>query len=449
MSIKVTYKIELKNTGDGKSIFIDKVMNQFCRDASWGTHTYELNAVSNTIKTDGDWNYLEPSYWVKYSQENFYLIEVHFNEEQFNFESEGLAHFIGTIAGDVLSNTSFKNIVVQDIEFPKSIFETDYFPFPSIGVSEMRRSFFKETLKGVKRPIIAFSIKPRIGLNICQFGEVLSNISDTRIDIIEDDERILDPKNCSFSDRLKTISRTDFKKGTKYSINVTFPQNILEEKVREAYDRGIRIFKYDVMVGSFDGLLHLRKILNDFDHNTAITVFPDVYGKSYRHLSRRVVLKLCRYCGADIVYAGSPRWDWSRYGYLSNFEELKSNHSILLDRIETLTDKKNTLPTITHDVHPSNIEYTIDHFRVRMKKPFDFAFFIGGGISGFPGSKDLKEVIEYYVEQVEKICKKDISGISSWKEIPKKLPSVIDNPDSLKEDFNRIGWKGVKYQIKK
>ncbi|WP_138431862.1 RuBisCO large subunit C-terminal-like domain-containing protein [Fodinibius saliphilus] len=441
MSIKVTYKIELSSKSQNKPL-IDEIMDQFCKDSSWGTHASPLHAIKETISEDGNWRELEPNYSVTLSEKNLYLIDVYFKTKQFNFHTEGLAHFIGTIAGDILSNRSFKSVSVEDIVFPKSYVD-DFFPHPNLGVDALRNDFLSETLDNSNRPFLAYSIKPRLGLNKLQFKELLENISNSRADIIEDDERIIDPEICSFQDRLDIISNIDFNKGTKYSINVTFPLQHLKDKVQEAYDSGIRVFKYDVMVGSFDGLLYLRKIIKMFKEECALTVFPDVYGLNFRNLSRRVVLKLSRLCGADIIYGGSPKWDWSRYGYLANFEEFKNNHRILLEDIDG-HDINSTLPTITHDIQPTYLEYTIYHLRKRFNNHLNYAFFIGGGISAYPGGNEVKDVIDEYITTMEEASEKDLSEIRSWKEIPQIVGNAFQADRDLKKEFQRLNWPSIK-----
>ena len=353
------------------------------------------------------------------------IVELTFNPEMFDFEREGLNHFIGIIAGDILFNNKIKEIRVNKISFDTNTY-TNFFKGPKSGIKVLRENILKPTLANKNRPIVAFTIKPRLGLNIAQYERIISDAAKAEIDIIEDDERLVDPLYCPFKQRVDAIYNI-IQGGcnSKFSVNLTGNQDLLLEKVENAYSKGIRIFKLDVMVAGFDVLKKLNDILFDFDEPTAITVFPDVYENSYRHLSRNVILELARLCGADIIYAGSSKY--SRMGAIDNTEDLEtdilriiSNHHDLSKNINGVI--KPTLPTMTHDIYPKTAEMLI--YAMRFNKHYDYAFFIGGGIAGFDDSaKDIYASGKFWMDLVKNASSKDIRSIKKFGDISK----IIEN----------------------
>ena len=409
--MKITYQITPKKVEENNHQYdIHEIVDEIKRDISWGTYSERLSAATKTIGNDNYMN-LSPDTNInnQHTDNGFISFEVNFNfkKEQFNFEEEGLNHFIGTIAGDIIRNRKIKELIVKDFEFDNY----DFFPGPILGNNELKSKFFSETLDS-PRPLIAFSIKPRIGFSIEGYKKIIADASKSNIDIIEDDERLVSPLNCSFSERVQSIQET-IKSGTKskLSINLTSNPHKIDERVAEAYDAGIRVFKLDVMVVGFDTLLHLRTLLNKKDEKCIITVFPDVHGSIYRCLSRNFILKLARLCGADIMYAGSPfpsrmgkliennepleKWSIE---YRTWINECKKIHAILLDNINNAEHIKSCLPTITHDINPQIMETLIHLMKLGINDKMEYAFFIGGGISSFKCNYTIKESCELWLD---------------------------------------------------
>jgi len=402
MGIKVTYTIKFKEKDDrGNIINPNNVISTIKRDISWGTFISDLSAVNQTLRSNNSASKFEPQH--TYFEDDDKMI-LEFHQDQFNFYGEGLNHFLTTIAGDIIRNTGIDSLMVEDIEF--DVNELKYFKGPKVGIAELRSKLLKKSLKGENRPIVAYSIKPRMGVTLDEYEKIIHSAALSNIDIIEEDERLVDPINCPFGERLKRIQKVirETKTNSTFSVNLSGNYTNLKEKAVRAFNSGVRIFKFDVLSVGFDALIHLRNILDEreFTEPVALTVFPDVYGNVYRCISRESILKLSRLCGADILYAGSPHI--SRMGSMSakDFERdinrLTATHKMLSKPIENI---KSTLPTITHDVHPGVLEKIVYSFRILAKNHNDYAFFIGGGISGFPTKKDgVKESCEIWMNLI-------------------------------------------------
>ncbi len=401
MSIKVKYQIIFKEKDENDTVIDpNKVINTIKRDISWGTYIPYLHAIDATLNTDSAAKKFQPtSSWM---DENRIVLEFHSN--QFNFHNEGINHFISTIGGDIIRNSAIKSIVVEDFEFDQE--DIQYFKGPKLGISNIRTQLLKGTLKGDNRPIVAFSIKPRMGMTVDEYKEIITAAAKSDIDIIEEDERLVDPTYCPFEQRVQAIQKVikETKTKSQFSVNLSgHPWNI-KEKALQAYNAGVRIFKLDVLSTGFDVLIYLRNILDlkEIMEPVAITVFPDIYGEVYRSLSREFILKLSRLCGADIMYAGSPHL--SRMGSISkkDFERdisrLMTIHRMLRSKTQNINS---TLPTITHDVHPGLLETIVYSFRILGPEHLDYAFFIGGGISGFPAKGGVLESCSVWMSLIK------------------------------------------------
>ena len=432
MSVEVKYSKFMPKEGEDPS-FIKRLM---ARDSSWGTYINKLEAIEkccgqsliDRCKTTEPQliNTNEGSH----DDPNFSLI---FPSDNFDLESEGIDHFISTIAGDIVKYTSLENIEVDDfVIHDNQLYEN--FPGPNIGIEELYNSLCSRTLKGINRPLLAFSVKPRLGLSTNDYEKIFIKAAEGGIDIVEDDERLINHKLCPFKERVDVISNLSESYDTIYSVNITgFFKNAME-RLEYAYSKGIKMVKFDVLVSGFECLRQIAMHIRDsYNSKIAITVYPDAYG-AYRKLSRKFILKMSKLCGADIIYAGSP--NWARYESegeepRKSFEPVYQRHLKLSEVILNAPHIRKTLPTITNDYHPSRIEFTTAFFRKYYNNYYKYAFFIGGGISGFPDK--IKIAVKEILNCIKHAITYDIDNYVGY------------NLDKYEEKFLNLGWK--KYDI--
>lgn len=401
MGIKVHYdSLRLADKSDAQ-----QAKQLMCRDASWGTYIEDLAAVSGTCGKDTlkRCRTLEPKLTNtvdgRVTDDRFTL---EFPNSNFNFTSEGVDHFVGTVAGDILLQPAIDDVVVRDFEFTDpDLFSS--FPGPNVGIQGLYDSVAKGRHKGIDRPIIAFTVKPRIGLNVDEYVQIYSEAASEGIDIIEDDERLIDPVGCSFEERVKALSKAQSKVGGVYSPNVTGDSQTALSRLEYCAGHGVRAVKCDVLVSGFETLRKLAlAIRQKYNSSIAITVYPDAY-MMYRKLSREFILRLSRLCGADIIYAGSPAW--ARYsgesGQLKTaIDPVYQRHELLSAPLGPKGQIRQSLPTVTNDQHPSRAEALIVYFRKYKNNHLSYAFFVGGGISGFP-SASIRDAARIWVKCVD------------------------------------------------
>lgn len=442
MSIKVFYSnLSIKQSTNRSQEEIDedikKVKTLMRRDSSWGTFVENLRAAYLTCgrHLKGNCSDTQPNL-VNIgdrgpAETNFYL---DFPSSNFNFRDESVDHFIGVVAGGIILQPEIQDIEVSNFEFSHSS-DYDYFPGPNVGIDRLYRSFLADTLGGSKRPILAFTMKPRFGINVSDVVKLYEAAARAGVDIVEDDERLLNPLSCSIDDRVKAVSdvirRGKYK--SIYSVNITGDSEFALRKLEVCAKHSIKMVKIDVLACGFETLRKVATRIRDA-HNSdiAITVYPDAYG-AYRKLSRPFILRLARLCGADIIYAGSPIS--SRYAGEANIkigiDTVHERHAILKERISRAPHIKSTLPTITNDQHPSIAEGIIKGFRKYQANHNQYGFFIGGGISGFPDSTnsiDIEAAVRFWLSVI---------GHASSQRLDSYVPM---NYDSYDRDFRLIGW---------
>jgi ribulose 1,5-bisphosphate carboxylase large subunit-like protein len=452
MSIKVTYKIGVK-----EGFKLDDVVGAIVKDISWGSFSEEFHSAKKSIEAanaggsngDTNWRSFQPN--TTFTESNG-IFQLALKDHQFNLQSEGLDHFIGTIAGDIARQRGISSFEILDVDFSQTNEgNRGYFKGPKTSIKEMR-DFFNLTLASINRPLIAFSIKPRIGLNKDAYATIAKEAALGELDIIEDDERLVDPSYLSFKDRVKILGGLQATSKGKFSVNMTgnqFPMdgNIgLEEKFDLAYEAGIRIFKLDVLVSGFNTLAYLRRLANTKKEKILITSFPDIMG-SYRSLSRNVVLKFARLCGADIMYARSANLDSRMDGtqekdIKSIFREVMTAQDILLSQEDEWKNYGQTLPTMTHDFHPMVMEVMIYFMRCLYQNHNDYAFFVGGGISSVP-NKSILDVSRHIKNVIEHAAKQDLKKIDF--DIKRCNELKLFNYKEFEEYYAKLGLTGYKF----
>jgi len=402
MSIRIIYSNFKANADSGA------IKELMARDASWGTHVEILEAAKSTCGQESHirWQKTQPQITnLKAGRPEDDYFSLTFADSNFDLNTESIDHFVATVAGDIVLNPMIKNLEVRDFEFTDA---TPYesFPGPNVGVDGLYTDFLP-TLNRISRPILAFTLKPRFGMTIHEISQLYQAAASAGIDIIEDDERLVDPPNCRFIDRVKILSKIQKDYQTVYSVNITSDSQSALEKLDYCAEHGIKMVKIDVLVCGFETLRKVANRIKDkYSSKIAITVYPDAYG-AYRRLSREFILRLSRLCGADIIYAGSPNWaryESERGKFSDTIEPIYQRHRLLADRIEMAEQIKPTLGTITNDQHPSRAEMITVYFRKHKDGHHKYAFFVGGGISGFPAdiataSKEWMSCLTYASQQ--------------------------------------------------
>lgn len=370
-----------------------------------------------------------------------------FPAENFDFKYNGLPLLLGTVAGDIIGHRAVTGIVVEDIEFPSELLKQDSpkraFEGPNCGITGSR------SVVGVSdRPIFAFTVKPRLGLRPDEHAALCYEAAKGGADIVEDDERLGDPEYCQIRNRMRAVlTRLNSDVETKrviYSVNLTGRSDKVGELftvLLGEFGDGLRMVKFDVLPGSFSGLQALSEAIRASGKQIPITVYPAME-YVYRTFRRALLLKLSRYCGADIIYAGTPAITKTTGRHaVARLDEVLQHHRVLKEKPGLL---RSCMPTVTTSLHPGHI-----HALYYLLGGTDFAYFIGGAISAHPkgvreGARLVRKTIEHaasgadddlcFDRKDQKVMKERDWRFLSFREICFENPGV----SAMVEQFKRL-----------
>jgi ribulose 1,5-bisphosphate carboxylase large subunit-like protein len=377
--IRVTYAIRLKaGSESGTDVSsLEAEAAAMAREGSYGTWTDTVGGeIFNEEQVRADVGAV-----LEHVDRDTRTAVIAFPEKNFDWEWGQLTLVLNTIGGDILGRRNIEDATVINVDFPQSWLQC--FKGPTSGIAGVRR------LTGVRdRPLVAISIKPRLGLTPEQLALLAKAVAvgggrGEGVDIIEDDERLLNPEYCPVVDRVRAIrsalDEVRHEVGTKlYSVNVSSRPEKTLELAQRALEAGADALKIDVLATGFSVLHEVAEWVQSKGLNIPIFVYPALYTLYERSIRREVILYLARLCGADVIYAGTPSFA-GRIDVIDRLARLKHLHHVLKRPIPWADHIKDTMPSVTAGLglgHVNSMLKAVGH-------P-DFAFFVGGGIAGNP-----------------------------------------------------------------
>jgi len=233
------------------------------------------------------------------------------NAAQYQMDQGGLQHLLGVLAGDLffLRIPGFKiaDFQVTDVDLPTS------------SVASLEAHFRKEayTTKRIRaafdlsedEPLMAFSIKPRVGLKREALREIVLGVLEAGFQIAEFDTRYLDASQEDIEFIIKLASEAEKIGGTKritrLSPNLSFsaPMAIDICKVFRTSSNWPYVVKVD---GGFDGFSTIQALRQSFKGTEApiITCYPLLRDQMNSRIPRDFFIRALALSGADIIYPG-------------------------------------------------------------------------------------------------------------------------------------------------
>lgn len=271
-SVEVTIQNLRKRGADGKSLEFSqeefaKLVDQITRDGGTGTWL-PLSGLEKRLGLRSE--DIDLRYGVKASQASAEQgsVRLTFPYANFDFRVGGIPHLLGTVAGDILGYPEIADAKIVEVRLPPEALSS--FHGPQCGIQGVRK------LLGIKdRPLIAFTAKPRLGLDPQQFALWCADAAEGGVDIVEDDERLLNPQYCGIQDRARAVLAEFSKRKVKdkiYSVNITGNEQDACQNAIKLADVGIRVLKFDVLAGGFGALQHLTAELKN--RQVPVTVYP-------------------------------------------------------------------------------------------------------------------------------------------------------------------------------
>jgi len=298
----------------------------------------------------------------------------------------GFQLLVSFLAGDVFPGVAkgcrWDEVRVNHVDLPTSL------------VNEAKRCFrdhSAHSITGVRnrfrlddrRPLLAYSLKPRVGLTFDETREMTLAVLDAGFNIVE-----LDSKNRMLGTgtwkqwlELGVDAARTGRHVTAFSPNLSLPGDRVGELAAELVARigpyGPPVMKIDGGLDGLTGLQAVRRVLRD-DATPIVTSYPVLLKRLASVIGKNTWVDLLALSGADIVYPGDrptfpdeerPIWgahveDWSKAA----------------DAYRRLIARDWPMPTIAGGVHAGHLHACYELMGPRV------AYFLGGAVALHPRS---------------------------------------------------------------
>jgi ribulose 1,5-bisphosphate carboxylase large subunit-like protein len=249
---------------------------------------------------------------IKREEDSKVRINLKINSGQYQMIQGGLQHFLGVLAGDLfflrIPGFEIDMLRVSDVKFPESMVNSlkALFRKEARSTERVRSAFALEA----DEPLMAFSIKPRVGLTREALREVVLGVLEAGFHIAEFDTRYLDltPDNVQFLQRLAKEAADvggEKKRITRLSPNISVSAKMAIDfcKDYQKYSDWPYVVKVD---GGFDGLSTIQSLRQAFSERSApiITCYPLLRDQLQNRIPHDFFVSALALSGADIIYPG-------------------------------------------------------------------------------------------------------------------------------------------------
>jgi len=331
----------------GQSVGNPEKRSEFENDELFDTYCAKIIETDNFNETEG-------------------YIKIFYPDINFNYKEDGITHFLTTIMGGQLDID-----IIEKCRITKIDFSTEFkkiFNGPDLGLAEMRALCNVDKNK----PFFGGIIKPKIGLNVNDYVEVVKIYADNGCNFIKEDEILSNQSFCSLEKRLEKIGNYLRDNNIKivYAPSITCDHLYLEDRIRKIYNLGINGIHINIHSGygsyklvkdlKLPLFLHYQKsgdkLWTNPQHNYSI--------------DESVLFEIASRCGCSTLHVGMIG------GYLnSDSESLKKT----INQLVSL----NSVSALSCGMHPGLIEYIKSELG-----HCDWMANVGGSISSHPmGSK--------------------------------------------------------------
>lgn len=316
------------------------------------------------------------------------------NARFFSIEMGGLQHLVGILAGDLFhlnipdSSIPGFEITVDRLDLPASLREQAIANFrkdSAHNIQSIREAFGLAE----KRPLLAFSFKPRVGISKQSLRDVTLGVLEAGFNIVE-----LDTRNLHLDDNhidallsiAEEVSNSSFGHVARFSPNLSLPSHEALRLCRqfiEVQDPPY-VVKIDGGMEGIGALQTLRKELNDTsghsgqmdqssERSPITTTYPLLRKLLEGKVPGRDFVDLLSLSGADIIYPGGRPNLGGGARTLGTSRNDQLVDSVI--RYKRITDRGWPMPTIAGGVHAGEL-----HAFYELLGP-DVAYFLGGAVA--------------------------------------------------------------------
>jgi hypothetical protein len=312
---------------------VDPIWEQVCRDALIGTYgEYSAALFANgssayeRLREAGDKAAkITTDFQVADCAQGDLRFTLRLQAKWFQHPRMGLQHLIHVLCGDIFSRAASElraNIVVESVDIGRlrEHFEKEY-RARSNDIQAIRRLFALDDArlrftrhKRANLPLLAFSLKPRNGLDAVEFKRIALGVLRAGFNIVEADVRNIDFMDATWRKTFLEIAKRAVEIGphvARFSMNLSGPADLAVEYAREFRDvhqgRSPWVVKVD---GGLDGLSTIQALRSQFAgaEQPVITCYPILQGPLESRIGRDTFRDMLILSGADIIYPGNaPR----------------------------------------------------------------------------------------------------------------------------------------------
>jgi hypothetical protein len=323
---------------------------------------------------------LRANSWVRATErEGILEFQLELHSSMFDFSQGGIQHLVGVLAGDMFDRqSSFGNIREPFVR------EVDLSTESPDLLNKMWRAGARATanLNEIRRmlaleedyPLLAFSLKPRFGLDWSSMREITRGVLQVGFQIVEMDTREVPTRATAneFMQMVKIASELDPMK--HFSINLSLPPSdalALAEQVVRLRRKPPYVFKVD---GTLDGFATMQALRGKYGDDVIITCYPLLRGCMHGRVPREFLNTCLWASGADIIYPGGR----PSIGPDLSIDAAKKGFVKATKSYADIVKEGRFMPTIAGGVHLGHL-----HAFYEVVGPHT-GFFLGGAVALHP-----------------------------------------------------------------
>jgi len=371
---------------DGSVMQLDdavNVCNLLARDATYGTFgEFTAGFWKSRLSRDIDALALMDRVSQTSTSSDF-TFRLRIDASLFNPSHGGFQHLIGVLAGDLpilqVRGLKLRPIRIDNVSFPPSWQESAralYRDNSAHTIDEIRAAFELDK----DEPLLAFSLKPRMGLTADAMSEIALGVLAEGFNIVELDTRNLDLADKTL-DSLLELSRNAIdvgnqKRVTSFSINLSVPAQMAVDVCGKF--AGALPAPYVVKVdGGLDGVSTCQALRTackkDLGRDSPfITTYPLLRSVIKERIADDTFLNALIWSGSDIIYPGNAP---NLGGYRQLDHSAVGSITSSVDRYWRFVSEGYPMPTVAGGIYPGQLQAYYELLGPKV------AYFIGGGVA--------------------------------------------------------------------
>lgn len=241
---------------------------------------------------------------IEHYNKNSGLVDIYFPISNIEQQYGTINILLSTILGDLYGLEVVDKLFLEDIIWPDNFLSN--FSGPKFGMENI------VSITNAETPLFGAIIKPNIGLQPRELGELVYQLAIGGVNFIKDDELLSSTKNSPIFERLK-YAMDGIYRASKitnnqclFAINITADGKNTYRLAKEVVKRGANCLMINVFAAGFDTLkeiaedksisvpIHTHRCMHDFfTSRTDYGVHPSIFAE------------LARMCGADFFHIGT------------------------------------------------------------------------------------------------------------------------------------------------